>query len=222
MTFSASHESTLDTLHATLAEQNIERRKLLPPAEAERLEAHVAGLGECVAVALVFFHGFNDIVVAGENAHGVTPELRRWVTSVPRHQSGTRLAGMTASSLCAVLEDYIVDTCRNRLSPTTLAQLRAVDATLQPDDAKAIGQLLKRVKPSARTDGSTWINALRLVFGVVLTTEESDTLIDLLTFRNKYIHDPRSAFAQSITGEHMKCWTVSATILCRRIALACI
>ncbi len=53
-----------------------------------------------------------------------------------------------------------------------------------------------------------------------LTADEVDTLIDLITFRNQYIHDPPTAFVRLVAGEHIKCWALATVILCNRLVLS--
>ena len=220
MAFTTAYEQPLDALATQFAQQDAARIIALPPAEHRALKLRVDALAECIAIALVFLEGFDDIATGGALHKRASADLQKWVASVPRTQSGTRLAGMVASSLCSVLEDYIVDTTQLKVGAAQLVRIRTLDPKLHAQDGPAVDQLLKKVKPSVKAAGVDWVAALALVFGVALTVEESETLVDLITFRNLYIHEPPSAFAMTITGEHIKCWTVAATVLCYRLALA--
>jgi hypothetical protein len=219
MPFEPRYESALDSLLIQLGEQVATRSPPLPTAESQALQSHVAGIAECVTVAIVFLQGFEAIAASGSAHLKVSQAVERWVASVPRSQSGGRIAGMVASSICAVLEDYIRDAARTKL-PSQLSRIRSVIPTLPARDADAIERLVRNVKPSVKASGADWVSALQLAFDVVLSQEEADTAVDMIALRNVYVHNPASVATESITGERTKCWATSAIALCHRVALA--
>jgi hypothetical protein len=219
MTFNLSHEHVLDKIAEQILKADQPTLHALPSSEREALKAHVQGIVSTLSVGLVFLEGFEEIAQQGELASKVSAEFKQWVSQVPRNESGGRIAGMIAASICSVLEDYIVDLVPTKLTPTRISALRLTEPKLSLDDGKAREQLARRVKPSVRAKGSEWIAALNVVFSVSPTAEEVETLVDMITFRNEYIHKPPTAFARAIVGEHLKCWTLAAMILCNRLAL---
>jgi hypothetical protein len=220
MTFDTKFEAVLDTLLYKFATNDSVKVQVLSTVNNQRLKSLFRSVEECLTVGIIFLEGFKEIIIGGDINARVSQKTKEWVASVPHAQSGGRIAGMMATSICSVLEDFIVDAGRTKLTTTKLAIIRIANPMVSNDDNKARTTLLKNIKPSVRADGTTWITALKMIFSFTLTTEESETLIDMITFRNQYVHDPQTAFSKTITGEQLKCWAVATMILCHRVAIA--
>ena len=189
------------------------------PPLGERLGQLVGAGVECLSIGIIYLHGFKEIEDGGPVGGEVPTKVQEWVGSVDKKRSAARLAGMIASSICSELEGFIMEVVPSKMSSGGLAASRKKDSKLSADDDKAWGTVSARLKPTVKAEGSKWAGWLETALSVTLTPEEKDTLIDMITFRNEYVHDPPTAFSKTISGEHLKCWALASMILCHRIAV---
>lgn len=213
----ANVEASLEALLAKLAKDDDAKLTALPSADLQSLQTHRAAIEECITVGIIFLKGFDGIMVNGPLRKLASAPVQNWVDRVPRGQSATRIAGMIASSICSVLEGFIVDVVPPKITDAQIATARKVEPHLDADDEMARVVLAGRLKPSTRGGGEKWLRRLDRMLSVVPTAAEADTLLHMVAFRNQYIHDPPTAFSQMITGEHLKCWPLAAITLCHRI-----
>lgn len=206
-------EKALDGLvNDMLREAQMQANKL-GAHEREILKAHANAGVSIVSIFLIYMSGFDEIYAAGPLAKAVPREVTNWVVGqVSRSESTTRVAGMMAASLCSSLEDLVDDVATPKITPALIVKLRG-PRSLALDDEAAKQQLLKAIKPSVKADGEKWLKALGDVLGVVVPAEVGGTLIGMISFRNKYIHDPTEAFKQVVTGEEVKSWTLATLAL---------
>lgn len=188
------------------------RLNALPEPRRAIYVAHQGAIVDCLHVARVFFAGFDSI------AASLASDPDPWVASVPRPRSGGRICGMVATSVCAVVEGYVRAMAPERLAPAVLSAWRTCFEGLPKQDEKLEKQILRSVLPSS-FEGPVWVTKAELLFGIDLTEAERTTLRDLSEFRNIYMHDPAKAAALGMSGEKLKCWTLAAILLCKRIAL---
>ncbi|AUX31946.1 uncharacterized protein SOCE836_040810 [Sorangium cellulosum] len=79
--------------------------------------------------------------------------------------------------------------------------------------------LLRAVKPSVFADGATWAKAISGVFSITLTPCVANTLLPMISFRNRYVHEPQNALATVVGAQEMVSWVKAAYLLAQDIAL---
>ncbi len=94
MPYDPKWEAALDALAAKMILEDQAKLMALPAPDRAELRAHVQEINATLSVGIVFLQGFEEIATAGELAGKVPPEVKQWVTSVPRNESGGRIAGM--------------------------------------------------------------------------------------------------------------------------------
>jgi hypothetical protein len=80
--------------------------------------------------------------------------------------------------------------------------------------------LLRAVKPSVFADGATWAKAISGVFSITLAPCVANTLLPMISFRNRYVHEPQNALSTVVTGEELASWIKAAYLLAQDVALA--
>jgi hypothetical protein len=191
----------------------------LPAVEKERLRGVNAAIHAVLSITIIYLQGFDEIAKGGPLAASVSPDVVNWVKAVPRGDSGTRLAGIAATSLCSILEDFIADVADAKITPALIAKLRPT-RNLDADPLQATGQLQRAIKPSVKADGAKWLKAVEDVFGLTVDQPFAGSLLPLIAFRNLFVHDPPEAFKIAVNGEQVKCWALAVQLLASEISLA--
>jgi hypothetical protein len=182
-----------------------------------RFDAIGTGVTDIISAQLVYFAGFKAIQEGVIGAGEVLEEVRSWVHTVPRARSGGIGAGAAASTLCSLLEDFIVDRGNQVIDAAAIARLR-VPRNLPADDIEAKKVLIGKAKPSVKADGKKWLGVLEDVFGVRPHQAVVNALLDMISFRNVFVHAPSEAYAAPMTGDQVKCWALATLIVARDIA----
>jgi hypothetical protein len=209
-------ERAVDALLSIAAATEEGRLAALSEEQRSLLKQTAGAVLETLNVALVFLAGFDDANDGGPVSGKLPETTRAWVHRVERRRSGALIGGVVASSICGLLEGYIVAMTPRRVTPTHIAKLRAAGIATK-DDAKVLKDLTRRVKPTTNQEPADWIRALREAFDVTLEPVEEQVLVDLIMHRNLYSHDPAQAVARNIAPVDIKCWTLAALHLCHRI-----
>jgi hypothetical protein len=182
-----------------------------------RFDALATGVNDILSAQLVYFAGFKAIQEGVIGPDAVLAVVRSWVQTVPRARSGGIGAGVAASTLCSILEDFIVDWGTQVIDTAVIARLRAPRG-LPADDGEAKKTLIQKAKPSVKADGKKWLRVLDDVFGARPQQAVMDALLDMISFRNAFVHAPSEAYMAPMTGDQVKCWALATLIVARDIA----
>jgi hypothetical protein len=142
----ASFERELDGLSAAAVISESSRTAEI----TDRLQSVRAAVVDIITIPIVYLAGFNGIAAGSlSSSAGVSAAVKHWVRNVPRDRSATRLAGLTSTALCSLLEDFIVDLATAKIDPGVIARLRA-QRQLPADEAEARSRLASLDPGSAR------------------------------------------------------------------------
>lgn len=98
-----------------------------------------------------------------------------------------------------------------------IARLR-VPRNLPADDLEATKVLISKAKPSVKADGKKWLRVLDDGFGARPDSAVVNALLDLISFRNVFVHAPSEAYKAQMTGDQVKCWALATLIVARDVA----
>lgn len=217
------HEAELDRILASRQPQEAAKVASLSPNDRARYQGLLAAASDIMAIFWVYIHGFNHLQQEQPASSTIHGHILHWV-----HQnagrSPRRIAGMVATNLCSVLEEFLGDIAAAKLTPAVIQRLpRTYIAGLHTRgrDMREIRKaILRSVKPSVRADGAHWASSISTVFALSLDPATEETLRSMIYFRNAYIHEPGKVMgADSITGEEMTSWGKSVLLLAYDVAL---
>lgn len=212
----ASYEQALDTIAARdLADPAL---KSLRTDVGTRLNGVTVAVQDVLSFALIFLHGFDEIQANGPLCQAVSSVVTNWVGQVPRGRSGGRVAGIVATNLCSVLEEFLVSLVDLHLTTKRLTAMRSADPKLHADNEKAKKQLLRRAKPSVKGSGAEWQTTVETVFSIKFEAVVAGCVLPMIESRNTFVHDPTTALQRTTTGEEIKCWALASQILAAQIA----
>ncbi|MGK3986013.1 hypothetical protein WME99_23395 [Sorangium sp. So ce136] len=216
------HEAEIDQL---LASRDMSSQAL-PPATRARVESLSGAAIEVMNIVDIYIHGFAQIQENGPLVKVVNPKSVRWVQTAGS-RSPARLAGIVATHMCSLLEEFINEQAKARLTaafvsshgPRLVARLtRSGSVPKKPDGITK--ELLRAVKPSVFADGATWAKAVAYIFSVKLEPCVENTLLPMISYRNRYVHEPQNALSTVVTGEELISWIKAVLLLAQDIALA--
>ncbi|WP_129575642.1 MULTISPECIES: hypothetical protein [Sorangium] len=197
----------------------------LPPATRARLQVLDDAASDVLHIVGIYIHAFAEIQANGSLAKKVPSRSVRWVQTVGG-RSPARLAGIVATHMCSLLEEFITEQGKARLTPafiahhgpTLIARITTLGSPPKKPDA-IMNALLRAVKPSVFADGATWAKAISGVFSITLTPCVANTLLPMISFRNRYVHEPQNALATVVGAQEMVSWVKAAYLLAQDIAL---
>lgn len=200
-------------------------KEAAPPPDAVRYNGFNVAFSDLLSFMQIYLQGFDEIAKGGPLAATVHPLTATWVAGVPRQRSATRLAGIVAASTCSILEGFLTDAADARLTPPRISRMpKTLIARLSPSRPppnkpnKVKDALIRAVRPSARADGSDWVDAIAAVFAIKLNPAVEGSLLAMIRFRNVYIHDPQKALAATVTGEELSSWVKASLLLGHAVA----